>query len=94
MSARKTIRGSENIALFYVFLFQRRRNESLTIINLYSLGETSLWEFYWWHCLTEVSLLISAVFNLETGGTIPAIAQKRTGSSLLMLAVNFGLGEG
>ena len=94
MSARKTVLGSESIALFYVFLFQRQKNESLTIINLYSLGETSLWEFYWRHCLTEVSLLISAVFNLETGGTIPAIAQERTGSSLLMLAVNFRLGEG
>ena len=38
MSARKTIRGSENIALFYVFFFQRQKNGSLTIINLYSLG--------------------------------------------------------
>ena len=28
MSARKTIRGSENIALFYVFFFQRQKNGS------------------------------------------------------------------
>ena len=56
MSARRTLRGSENIALFYVFLF-RQKNGSLTIINLYSLGETSLWAFYWWHCLTGLSYI-------------------------------------
>ena len=49
--------GHEKLSGVYVFLFQRQKNGSLTIINLYSLGETSLWAFYWWDCLTGVSYI-------------------------------------
>lgn len=40
------------------------------------------------------SVSISAVFNVGTGGTIRAIAPERPGSSMVMLILNFGLGEG
>ena len=76
-----------------VFLFQRQKNGSLTIINLYSLGETSLWAFYWWHCLTGVSYIDFGRFQPRDRWYNPCyIAPKTIASSLLMLAVNFALG--